>query len=94
METKSVKKGETFTVSVPSNVTTGYSWEPKTVDDSKVRLVKSEYQRPSGNLMGAPGHHEFTFEAVGNGESQIELIYKRPWENTIGKTHNVQVQIS
>ncbi len=106
MESKSVKKGEQFTISLASNPTTGFSWQAKPINESFVRLVHNEYQKPSSSdkfayhqlylathMPGAGGQHLVVFEATGTGETDIVLEYKRPWETNVGKTHNLHVAI-
>ncbi len=45
-------------------------------------------------MVGSGGEQEFVFEALGKGETDIVLGYKRSWENSTGKTHNVHVNIT
>ena len=74
-----VMAGKTFTVSLESNPTTGYSWQPE-FDSEYLELVGSEFKSDSA-LMGASGIETFEFKALKQGETEITMIYKRPWEN-------------
>ncbi|HZT33653.1 MAG TPA: protease inhibitor I42 family protein [Bryobacteraceae bacterium] len=76
-----VKAGEQFTVSLPSNRTTGYRWimagEPAR---DVVRLVREEYKAPGRAAAGAGGEERWTFQAVGPGSAKWRMLYARPWE--------------
>ena len=76
-------KGDTFTVLLVSNPTTGYSWKfGNPPFDDKVMIVREDKFIPPENkeLCGAPGKHSLTFLAKGSGRTDLQLIYVRPWE--------------
>lgn len=81
-----VKASQVFSIQIASNVSTGYTWELKPMDENGQKLIKfvtREYleQEPSPvERVGAPGYDLFTFQAVAQGETSIELQYSRPWE--------------
>ena len=79
-----VKSGEVITLTLESNPTTGYSWQVMDIDN--VILVQdgdSEFTQASSSegLVGAGGMETFRFEAIGAGETILELGYMRPWES-------------
>lgn len=80
--TLTVKVGERFTVSLPSNPTTGYVWSFDAPYDEKVLILSSDtFANPEDEgVTGAPGRRILTFSVVGPGRSGIRLGYKRPWE--------------
>lgn len=69
-----------FDVTLDSNPTTGYQWHVTSIDETIVRLVNDEYVPPESALVGAGGKQVFTFEALKEGTTSIELEYARPWE--------------
>jgi len=75
------KMGETFSISLKSNPTTGYRWQPE-FNSEFLELVSSEFT-PDSALIGAPGVETLEFRALKQGETEITVIYKRPW----GKEH-------
>ena len=76
-----INKGDRFSVELPSNVTTGYSWEFGTpVDPKYLTVVKTDYLNPDTTLEGAGGTQVWVFEAIQPGSTTILLEYKRPWE--------------
>ena len=79
-----VTVGQEFTVTLASNATTGYHWElAAPLDEAVVKLVNSEYRTPETSALGAPGQEIWTFQAVGKGQTVINLKYVRPWEKDV-----------
>jgi inhibitor of cysteine peptidase len=76
-----VNTGARFSIELPSNATTGYSWEFATpVDTGYLTVVKTDYINPDTTLQGAGGTQVWVFETVKPGSTTILLEYKRPWE--------------
>jgi len=76
--------GKTFTLTLDSNPTTGYRWQlANPVDEKHVKLISSEYHRPSTQLIGAGGKEIWNFKAVAAGTTEIHLKYIRPWETNM-----------
>jgi inhibitor of cysteine peptidase len=73
-----VPVGVSFTISVSSNPSTGYSWEAG-FDQSVLKLIK-RYTPSSSGLIGAGGTENFEFEGMKPGETKIYLNYKRSFE--------------
>ena len=75
-------RGDTVTVKLVSNPTTGYQWQFGTPPfDEKVMILRGDkYIRPQEQLAGAPGKRSLTFLAEGSGRTGLRLIYVRPWE--------------
>lgn len=76
-----VNKDDRFSIELPSNVTTGYSWEFGTpIDTDYLTIVNTDYINPDTTLEGAAGTQVWVFEAIQPGATTIMLEYKRPWE--------------
>ena len=88
-------RGDTFTVTLVSNPTTGYQWQFGTppYDDTVMILRGDKYIRPEEQLAGAPGKRSLSFLAEGSGRTGLRLIYVRPWEKTQppAKEYNLMV---
>ena len=82
--TLQLDKGDTFTVLLTSNPTTGFSWEftKPLYDENVMTLQGDKYIRPDEQLMGAPGKRSLTFLAKGSGRTGLKLVYRRPWEKS------------
>jgi inhibitor of cysteine peptidase len=86
-----VKVGESFSVSLASNPTTGYTWDAE-YDSSFVVESKSSFI-PISEAMGAGGKELFEFQTKKAGITVITLKHKRPWESEIKKTLIFKVDI-
>ena len=76
-------KGDTFTVLLVSNPTTGYLWKfgAPLFDETVMILRGDKYIRPDDQLRtGVPGKRSLTFLAEGSGRTGLKLVYVRPWE--------------
>lgn len=78
--------GDSFTITLCSNPTTGYNWgEDADVSNGEViRQDRQEFNAPGvggdAPVAGAAGTHTWTFSALRAGESVIAFEYSQPWE--------------
>ncbi len=81
-QTINIGVNQEFVIALDSNPTTGYIWQAS-YDEDMLELVKSEYklgEEAEQGVVGAGGIELFRFKAVKTGETEITLVYKRPWE--------------
>jgi len=80
-----VRVGDTFTVSLFSNPTTGFKWPDlgKIADETILKQVDHEYEAPDSDIPGAGGKEHWTFEALKEGKTTISMEYNQPWEGGI-----------
>jgi predicted secreted protein len=89
-----VRTGETFTLTLRSNPTTGYSWElDGPLNEKLVRFVGREYLADQTGLVGSGGREIWTYEMAGMGETFIQLKYVRPWEKGIAPAKTARFHI-
>ena len=78
-----VASGRTFTLVLPSNPTTGYSWRLLGAQrGSIVHLVASEYRPPANPAIGSGGEELWTLQPVKSGATYLKMDYVRS-----GKDH-------
>ncbi len=70
--------GQTFSVTLEGNSSTGYTWELSPVDKPILSQVGDPQVTPKSNLPGAPAILTLTFRADANGNQPLVLIYHRP----------------
>jgi len=76
-----VTVGQEFKITLQYNASTGYQWEfAKPPDEKFLKLVGTEYKRPDSKFVGAGGDEVWTFKAVAEGKTALELGYVRPWD--------------
>lgn len=79
-----VVPGDTLTVILGSNASTGYNWsEQAQISDAAVleqtghRYVEPDMATP---LAGASGKEEWTFKVLRAGMATVAMDYSRPWQ--------------
>jgi predicted secreted protein len=82
-------RGQSVEVRLPANVSTGFGWEVAGVDASVVSLVGRRDERgevaarPQAigvPAVGVPSVQVLVFQAKGLGQTDVALVYVRPWE--------------
>jgi len=75
--------GEDFTINLDSNGTTGYAWEiTQQPDENIIKLDKSGYEEICpDDLVGCGNPQYWTYKAQKEGETELELQYRRSWES-------------
>lgn len=69
-----------FILSLESNPTTGYRWEA-TFNSAFLELKRKDFEASDSVSIGKGGIEKFTFLPIKTGETEIIMIYKRPWES-------------
>lgn len=76
-----LRVGQALTINLEGNPTTGYTWEVERVDEAVLRQVGDIEFNPSSSALGSPGTQTLHFEAAAAGETDLFLVYHRPWES-------------
>jgi inhibitor of cysteine peptidase len=77
-ETK-LAMGQILEISLAENPTTGFRWEVKAAGDPACAPRGDTFDAPATGV-GKSGTHRWRFEAVAKGAGNIELAYRRSWE--------------
>ena len=78
--------GDSFSVTLCSNPTTGFEWESARISDQTVLQQIDHRFMPPEDLgdrpppPGSPGKEVWTFKALKKGTSSMSVEYSRPWE--------------
>ena len=77
-----VERDKAFSIALPANQSTGYSWHfQKERNDNVVRLLSDDYLLHSNrSIAGAPGVKVWHFKAVDKGKATYLLRYKQGWQ--------------
>jgi inhibitor of cysteine peptidase len=88
-QTINIGVNQEFIIALGSNPTTGYSWQ-ESHDQNMLELVKWNYEEASTEgTVGAGGVEYFRFKALKAGQTEITMVYGRPWEG--GETGETKV---
>lgn len=79
-----LKEGDTFTIKLGENLSTGYSWHYKIIDVKVINLQSGEVKvLPASNgATGVPSEHIWNFRAVAKGTASIKFTYEREWDKS------------
>jgi inhibitor of cysteine peptidase len=90
-------RGETLTVTLEANVTTGYRWEVLPgFAPTLAQIGTADYiarSTPPG-VVGAPGDMTFRFRAETPGTTALELVYRRPFEPNVAPAKTVRYDVT
>jgi inhibitor of cysteine peptidase len=90
-----VNTGDTFTIKLDGNPSTGYTWEAKDLEASILEQVgdpKFESSNPA--LVGSGGNLTLTFKALKAGTTTLTLVYHRPWETDVAPIETFTVTVT
>lgn len=89
-----LKNGETFSLKLMENPSTGYSWQLKLSPGLSV-LSDNYTQDPAPEgMVGVAGTRLWEIKVVAPGSQRINAIYKRCWENTTGTEDTFTLNIN
>lgn len=86
-----VRQGEVFTISLPSSIGTGYTWQLARPADSTHLTFMSKRYIAANDLDGGPGTDQFTFRAVKKGgfdyASSTYALGRKRCQKTLATRH-------
>lgn len=73
--------GQTLSLTLPSDPTTGYRWQVKNAGQPVLRSLGPEvYSNPEdAGLVGAAGQSVWRFATQQAGTGSLSLVYQQPW---------------
>jgi inhibitor of cysteine peptidase len=82
-ESVNIQAGQTFTLSLDADQSTGYSWGIVQQPDTNILKLVSQSYVPSGTQPGAPGKTVFVWQGLVAGNTTFVLQYQRPQETSV-----------
>ncbi len=89
-KTVHVHKGDSISVKLDENPTTGYRWVVETVDNQILELLGSSYS-PLETGIGAGGLRSFNFLVKLQGKANLQLKLIREWESSSAAIDHFEV---
>lgn len=83
--------GEEFSITLPTNPSTGYSWQID-APGNRLELLERAYVG-SADRVGSGGQETIRFRARTVGEASIRCRYQRPWEEHAVEERRFSVRI-
>jgi len=93
-ESLTLKRGETFSIKLDSQLSTGYSWKAVEISD-KLILKKETVKTEESGKTGGIDIQEFVFSTKSSGKALILLKYGEHWKKNPEyiKTFKVNIEI-
>jgi predicted secreted protein len=82
--------GDILEIVLPVNSSTGYLWEVGFYNQS----VLKSYEEPEFFSTGSEKSQRLHFEAIGEGETEVVLVYRRSLEEEDGNQQTFQVDVT
>ena len=89
-----LRAGDALEVTLPGNASTGFQWEVKSVDTSILKPGGEPEFKASSNALGSSGQFTLRFGAVAPGQTQLQLIYHRPFEKDTPPAQTFEVTVT
>jgi len=83
-ETKTMRPGDVIEIRLPAVPGAGYSWQVEGADPKVVSFAATRFEsrNAEGPRVGAEVDQVITMKANGEGQAEIRLSYRRPWEKS------------
>ena len=91
IQRKYIKKGHIFTIELPENPSTGYSWNAEWTQGLKV--IEDKYVASQNDQIGAPGRHIWRIKAKKNGLQFFNACYQQSWGDNYAETYELIVKV-
>jgi inhibitor of cysteine peptidase len=92
-KTLTLKPGQTLTLQLTENPTTGYRWSIAPFNDQLLKLTDDRFDLPNSSAMGSGGKRVFTFQATRSGQINLNLNQKREWEDSAVESFNLTIEV-
>lgn len=89
-----LRVGDKLEITLPGNPTTGFQWEVSAVDSAILQPIGEPQFEPSSDAVGSGGKVTLSFEAVGVGQTDLKLIYHRPFEENVAPIQTFEVKVT
>ena len=90
-----VREGQALALNLPGNPSTGYAWTVAIADEhslTQVGTVETHQASQVPNRLGAPATYVVQLRATRTGQSDLRLVYQRPWQSDLAPTVVLSVQ--
>ena len=89
------KVGDTFTIPLEANHTTGYSWRlAQSTDPAILKQLSEKYEEDNSGSAGAGGVETWTFQAMAIGATTLVFEYARPFEKNVPPAETSKFRIT
>ena len=90
------RPGEVVEIRLPAVPATGYSWQVEATDPKVMSLVDTRFENRNaeGPRVGAEVDQVIRMKALAEGQTDIRLSYRRPWEQSAPSADTALLQVT
>ena len=96
--TVELESGQTLSITLEANPTTGYTWEVVDAPGEQVMRQVGEIEfvpnKQEPGIVGSGGVQIIRFECINAGQTVLELVYHRPWETDVEPLETFTVHVA
>lgn len=92
-KTVEVPLGESITIRLPENPTTGYRWAVESITPGHLTLNEGSFVPAADSGVGGGGFREMAVHATQEGEGEIRLKLGQSWNDEIADRFEVRVVV-
>ena len=89
-----VTVGQTWSVTLPGNPTTGYSWTIARMPDFLELSGEEVYVPAQPQMAGSGGMSTWKFLVIAPGTDTLRFVYRRPWEHDVAPAETVEYNLT
>ena len=69
-----------FEIELVGNASTGYSWQVMPYDSTVIKQIGKPEFNAKDDRIGSAGLITFKFQTIADGQTDLQLVYSRKWE--------------
>ena len=89
-----LRAGDKLEVTLPGNPTTGFQWDVSYGNTTILQPSGESKFEPPSSAIGHGGQITLRFAAVGSGQTELKLIYHRPFEQDVPPAQTFEVTVT
>lgn len=78
--TVNLSNDDLFEIELVGNASTGYSWQVLPYDSTVIKQVGEPEFKSKDDRVGSAGIITFRFQTIADGQTDLQLVYIRKWE--------------
>lgn len=86
--------GDLLEITLPGNQTTGFQWDVEDVNSTILQPSGEPEFEPPSSAVGRAGQISLRFAAVGAGQTELKLVYQRPFEKDVLPARTFEITVT
>ena len=92
-KTVEVPLGESITIRLPENPTTGYRWAVDSITQSLLTIDEGRFVPAAGSALGGSGYREIVVHPKQDGVGEVRLKLGQSWEDESAVSDRFEIRV-